>query len=86
MMKIIKSGILTLSAVIPAYLPAETSAGDRAGTQYEVKRLERSIKTTRIRNWVIKKKNEELNARMKDLESRIAEMRRSLQQEKMEDE
>jgi peptidoglycan hydrolase CwlO-like protein len=83
-MKLKKAGILTLSAVMPAYLLAEADAGDESYTQHEVKRLERSIKTTRTRNLVIKRKNEELNARMKDLESRIAEMKQIIQQENPE--
>jgi TolA-binding protein len=85
-MKLKQAGFIALSVVMPASLSAETGSGNEIGSQREVNRLERSIQTTRVRNLVIKKKNEELSARMKDLESRIAEMKKSLKQEEQREE
>ncbi len=89
-----KTAILVLSTILPGYLSAESGHGQELGAEksetatkaapsHEVKRLERNIKTTKIKNWVINKRNEELNSRMKELESRIAKMKESLQQEEL---
>ena len=59
---------------LPAYLLAEDKAG-------EISKLQQDIEITRTKEQVIREKNAELQAKMKDLESRIMELRQTLIQE-----
>jgi len=58
-----------------------TSNAPSVEEQADAQQLERDIKATRVQNHVAQDRNRELSAKMKELEARILELKKSMAQE-----
>lgn len=87
-MKLQKLWMLALCGALYAEVVADELPSTKATSdapfveeQADAQQLEQNIKATRVQNQAAQGRNRELNAKMKELEARILELKKSMAQE-----